>query len=276
MTNLQELPLVVDEPLAERRLSSRLMWGVPLAAGGVLGALLLGIWVVPAFQRLQADHQRLATLDARVRELPMLRAQLNQTILQQEQAITQERRLLGLIAGSGDMKTFMAQVNREAQRYGVKLDELQPVVAVAPTTQPGQPGQPGQGTGAANAPANPSAGGKNGAAAQQPPGATGCGDLANAGFTAQRQSLVASGRYPNLLAFMRALERLSLLVVQCDFALQQPDPQPTTDPKKRPAIPPMEVRFALSLYEKPKPGATPPGAPAPAGPAQPVPAPAQP
>lgn len=240
MTNLQEANFGPDEALAERRARRRLLQGAPLAVGGVLALALLGAWVVPSIQRLLTDQQRLSSLESKVQRLPLLRAQLEQTIAQQEQAQAQERRLLGLIAGSGDIATFITQVDREASRAGVKLEELQPMAA-APAAAKGKPkpgARPKPKPGAADGEADVAA-------------AKGCGDLARSGFTAQRHSLVVSGRYPQLLAFMRALENLSLLVVQCDLALEQPaQPPRAADAKKPEPIPPMQVRFALSLFEK--------------------------
>jgi type IV pilus assembly protein PilO len=190
MTNIQNVN-TPDAALAERRTDRRLLQGVPLAAGGVLALVLLGGWVTPSSLRLYSDWQRLRTLEPKKQQLQLLRAQLEQTIDQQEKAADAERRLLGLIAGSGDISTFMAQVNLEAQRHGVRLDELQPAVAAPPPD-------------ASKAKTEAEKKAAEAAAAAQ-----GCGALAQSGFTAQRRSLAASGRYSNLLAFMRALENLS-------------------------------------------------------------------
>jgi type IV pilus assembly protein PilO len=250
MTNLQNFT-TPDIALEERRTDRRLLQGVPLAVGGVLAALLLGAWVVPASLRLNSDWQRIGTLKDKKNQLGLLRDQLDQTLAQKEQAADSERRLLGLIAGSGDISTFMAKVNLEALRHGVQLDQLQPVAAPAPPPDASQ----------AKTEAEKQA-------AEAAAAAQGCGALAQSGFSAQRRSLVATGRYPNLLAFMRALENLSLLVVQCDLALQQPPPQGAANPNQPAAAPDMQVRFELSLFEK--------GEPAPATAAGQAPAAAQP
>lgn len=248
MTNLQNLT-TPDRALEERRTDRRLLQGVPLAVGGVLAAVLLGGWVVPASLRFNADWQRIQALGDKKQELQQRRAELEQTLAQQEQAADAERRLLGLIAGSGDLSTFLAQVNLEAQRHGVQLDQLQPAAAPAPPP---------------NARKAKTAAEKKAAEAAAAE-AQGCGALAQSGFSAQRRSLVATGRYPNLLAFMRALENLSLLVVQCDLALQQPPLQGESDPTKpAPPAPPMQVRFELSLFEKGAPAQAPASGQAPA------------
>lgn len=233
MTNPQELRAGADLALGGRR-PNHLLLVLPLSAGGVLAVLLLLVWVVPQLQRLNTDQQRLAAMEQQARRLPLLRAQLQQTMAAQERAEGQKRQLLALIAGSGSLQTFMAQVDREAQRHGVVLDVLQPQ---APAPPPAANGKPAAGGAAAEAAAAP---------------ASGCPNLASEGLTTTRQSLAARGRYPNLLAFMRGLERLSLLVVQCDLVLEQPAPKPaSTDAKAaRPTIDPMLLRFELGLYQQ--------------------------
>lgn len=245
MTNPQELRAGADLALGGRR-PNHLLLVLPLSAGGVLAVLLLLVWVVPQLQRLNTDQQRLAAMEQQARRLPLLRAQLQQTMAAQERAEGQKRQLLALIAGSGSLQTFMAQVDREAQRHGVVLDVLQPQAPAPPPAANGKPA----------AAAKPAA-----------PPASGCPNLASEGLTTTRQSLAARGRYPNLLAFMRGLERLSLLVVQCDLVLEQPAPKPaSTDAKAaRPTIDPMLLRFELGLYQQGAAGTAPraaPGAPA--------------
>lgn len=264
MTNLQDGNTPADAPLGERG-SSRVLLLLPLGAGAVLALLLLLVWVLPQLQRLNRDQQRLAAMEEKAQRLPQLRAQLQTTIAAQERADVQRRQLLALIAGSGSLNTFMAQVNREADRHGVVLDVLQPGA-------PPPPVSPKAGTTGRPAVAG-AAGGT--AAAQQAAGS--CGRLGvTPGLTASQQSLAVRGRYPNLLAFMRALERLNLLVVQCNLALEQPAPQATGgDAKAPPPVEPMLLRFDLSLFEQ-GPQVRPRGMGAEAAPAQPDAAPVDP
>ncbi len=230
MTNLQDGNTPADAPLGERG-SSRVLL-LPLGAGAVLALLLLLVWVLPQLQRLNRDQQRLAAMEEKAQRLPQLRAQLQTTIAAQERADVQRRQLLALIAGSGSLNTFMAQVNREADRHGVVLDALQPGAPPPPVAPKAAAGRPAA------------------AAAQQAAGS--CGRLgATPGLTASQQSLAVRGRYPNLLAFMLALERLNLLVVQCNLALEQPAPQATSgNTKAPPPLEPMVLRFDLSLFEQ--------------------------
>jgi type IV pilus assembly protein PilO len=264
MTNLQDGGAPADAALGGSG-SSRVLLLLPLGAGAVLALLLLLVWVLPQLQRLNRDQQRLAAMEEKAQRLPLLRAQLQTTIAAQERADAQKRQLLALIAGSGSLNTFMAQVNREALRHGVALDVLQPAAPPPPVAPKAGTGRPAA-AGAAAATA----------AAQQAAGS--CGRLGSTpGLTASQQSLAVRGRYPNLLAFMRALERLNLLVVQCNLALEQPAPQATGgDAKAPPPVEPMLLRFDLSLFEQGPPArpggvrvavASTPADPAPADPA---------
>jgi type IV pilus assembly protein PilO len=78
---------------------------------------------------------------------------------------------------------------------------------------------------------------------------------------AERVVLAARGRYPNLLAFMRAIETLSLLVVLSDFSLELVEiarvdtgaPPPADAPKIR--VP--ELKLALTYYKAPADGLKP-------------------
>jgi type IV pilus assembly protein PilO len=229
MTNPQA-PAGEEPALAGSRLSPRQLLLLPLALGGVVALALLGGWVIPQLQKLNEANQRQAQKQAKAAGIPLLRQQLDQTITATQRAELQQARLLALIAGSGDLATFLTQVDRQAQRHGVQLDVLQP--AAAPAGEPNKPAP---------------------AAAPDP--------LASAGLAATQMQLKAVGAYPNLLGFLRAIEGLSLLVRQSGFVLQQVDPksQPAPDPNATTpppaAAPPAApgpgataMSFTLTLY----------------------------
>ena len=248
MTNLQEgsqqgssfvLPAMSLEDARQR-----LMWLLLLALGGVVGVLLLLLWVIPALQRLHATSERLAQEQQKLAQLPLLRQQVTKTLQAQRRVERQRSQLLALIAGSGQLATFLAQVDREAQRHRVQLDVLQP--APPPAATPAKRGNAAQ---PAPPPPAPSAEAKG---------------LAGTGMEATRMTLVARGDFPNLLAFLRAMERLSLLVVQSDLQLKVPERQSGTGQQPA-AVQPVsfqpgdtELRLELGLYrakaEAPRPG----------------------
>ena len=245
MTNLQA-PAGEEPALAGSRLSPRQLLLLPLALGGVVALALLGGWVIPQLQKLNEANQRQAQKQATAAGIPLLRQQLDQTITATQSAELQQARLLALIAGSGDLATFLTQVDRQAQRHGVQLDVLQPA---KPKGVPGEP-----------APAAP-------AAPAEPPD-----PLAGAGLQATQMQLKAVGTYPNLLGFIRAMERLSLLVRQSGFTLQQvgptagqapaaadspaSSPASSPTPAAAPAPAPTAMTFTLTLYSSSKTGSS--------------------
>ena len=226
MTNPQA-PAGEEPALAGSRLSPRQLLLLPLALGGVVALALLGGWVIPQLQKLNEANQRQAQTQATAAGIPLLRQQLDQTITATQRAELQQARLLALIAGSGDLATFLTQVDRQAQRHGVQLDVLQPA---KPQAVPGEP-----------TPAAPA----------EPPD-----PLAGAGLQATQMQLKAVGTYPNLLGFIRAMERLSLLVRQSGFTLQQVGPTAGQAPAAAPAPAPTAMTFTLTLYSSSKTGSS--------------------
>ena len=226
MTN-QQAPAGEEPALAGSRLSPRQLLLLPLALGGVVALALLGGWVIPQLQKLNEANQRQAQTQATAAGIPLLRQQLDQTITATQRAELQQARLLALIAGSGDLATFLTQVDLQAQLHGVQLDVLQPA---KPQAVPGEP-----------APAAPA----------EPPD-----PLAGAGLQATQMQLKAVGTYPNLLGFIRAMERLSLLVRQSGFTLQQVGPTAGQAPAAAPAPAPTAMTFTLTLYSSSKTGSS--------------------
>ena len=229
MTN-QQAPAGEEPALAGSRLSPRQLLLLPLALGGVVALALLGGWVIPQLQKLNEANQRQAQKQATAAGIPLLRQQLDQTITATQRAELQQARLLALIAGSGDLATFLTQVDRQAQRHGVQLDVLQPA------KPKGVPGEPAPAASAAPA---------------EPPD-----PLAGAGLQATQMQLKAVGTYPNLLGFIRAMERLSLLVRQSGFTLQQVGPTAGQAPAAAPAPAPTAMTFTLTLYSSSKTGSS--------------------
>ena len=229
MTNPQA-PAGEEPALAGSRLSPRQLLLLPLALGGVVALALLGGWVIPQLQKLNEANQRQAQTQATAAGIPLLRQQLDQTITATQRAELQQARLLALIAGSGDLATFLTQVDLQAQLHGVQLDVLQPA---KPKGVPGEP-----------APAAPAA------PAESPD------PLAGAGLQATQMQLKAVGTYPNLLGFIRAMERLSLLVRQSGFTLQQVGPTAGQAPAAAPAPAPTAMTFTLTLYSSSKTGSS--------------------
>ncbi|MGB5135649.1 MAG: hypothetical protein WBN89_10800 [Prochlorococcaceae cyanobacterium] len=257
MTNFQQTA-DRDQELLQRRL----LLGVPIGAGALVAALVFGAAVVPQWLKLRENSARIEQARDLEQRLPLLRAQLDKTSQAQDQAEQRRQKILTLIQGSGEFHTFLAQLDREARRSGVQLHLFEPVVAAPPPAEPAN-----------------QAGGKKPAAEGEKPAAEGeaakpKSPLEAAGLKSESVLLSAQGRYPNLLGFMRAVERLSLLVVPSNFAIslvEVPPPPGAPAPAAnapKPTVP--QLKLKLTYY-------TPaPEGPAPANPSQPGQAPAEP
>ena len=246
MTNLQE----AANP-QQLRWRQRILFGLPIAVGALLAIAVTGLFTVPQWLGLQAKSARYRQLEALRQQLPLLRDQLVKSGQEIERNERRQRNLLRLIEGSGELSTFLAQLDLEASRHGVQLELFEPTSQATSTPVAAEPPARGR----ANAPA-PAA---EPAAAPKDP-------LEAAGLQAQRVLLSARGRYPNLLAYMRSVEQLSLLVVPSDFALElveaprETTAAPVAADAPKPRIP--EMKLSLAYYRAPAGGLKPPAAPA--------------
>lgn len=241
MTNFQQ-----SANREQQLLQQRLLLGIPIGIGAVLAALVFGASVVPQWLTLRDNRQRIDQLDDLEQRLPLLRGQLAKTSTDQEQASRRRQQILTLIQGSGEFNTFLAQLDREARSNRVQLDLFEPVPPPAPDQaaepQAGGAGQDGAGQDGA-APTEGEA-----KPAEKPP-------LEAAGLVKETVLLTAQGPYPNLLAFVRAVERLSLLVVPSQFAIslvELPTPPGAPEPAAnapKPTAP--QLKLLLTYYTAP-------------------------
>jgi len=218
-----------------------LLWS-PVSLGALLALAAGGFLLWPALQQLQRNQQQLDDLKEQAARLPMLRQQVLKQRENLEQAQQKERQILQLIAGSGDISTFMTQLGQEARKSGVQLDSYEPVTVVAP------PPPPAAATGAP--PANPDP--------NQPPPPP-ADPLQGPGLQKTSILITARGSGVQLQDFLRRIERLSLLVVQSDLSLKH---EASTAASGKPSpVGINSLKLNLTLYSK-----------APAAPAAPAPA----
>ena len=191
----------------------RAAFWLPLSVGALVAALVGGGLVAPQWQQWQEGQARLATLRASEAQVPLLRRQLAVQLEQQAKAERQQELLVQLIGGTGDLATVLAQVDRVAGLTGVQLDLYEPQGA-APEPPP-----------------------KAGAGAQEkePPPPD---PLAVEGLERQTVLLAAKGSFPQVLDFLRRMERLNLLVVQSDLQLVLDDLKNGTPATPAPAAAP--------------------------------------
>ena len=219
MTNLQD---IANSSVA--KFQQRLLLGVPIAIGAVVTALIVGFAVVPQWLRLQADSERLAQLEELKSRIPLLRAQIAKAAEAQSEVERKQLQVLQLIEGSGEFVTFLAQLDAEAARQGVQLDLYEPVAAPAPV---------------------PAAQAKNDEKTPPPPASP----MEAAGLKEQKVLLTARGSYPSLLAFMRATEKLSVLVSQSQMSLAFVDPAKAGAQAAPQAVAKTELKIMLTYYK---------------------------
>ena len=185
----------------------------PALLGGLLAVAIGALVVAPQWQGLQAEQQRWGQLLEGRQRLPLLRRQLASLEQRLQGAEVRNRQISTLIAGSGDVSTLLAMLSAEAAAAGVVLDRYEPVPAPAagradPKATPTPPAKP------AKPPADP---------------------LLAPGWVKTSVLLTARGAGPQLVQFLRRLERLSPLMVQSDLAVK--------------AGTPAELRLNLSYYD---------------------------
>jgi len=219
MSNLQ-----VSRPSRLQR--DWVLMGLPAVMGLLLSVGVAGLAVWPTWQRLQIAQAEREQLAEQRQRLPLLRTQLLKLRDNVEQAEQRRIQILGLIAGSGEINTFMAQLSAEAQRTGVILDGYEPITTAPP---------PEAESNRSNA--KPA---KDKAPAPPPD------PLLAPGLQKTSLLITARGTGPQLLAFLRELEKLSLLVVQSDLSLKHE----TKDAAKpgEAAASTTQLRLNLSLY----------------------------
>lgn len=259
MTNLQQGASQVPDP----RLKQVLMLA-PVLLGALMAGGLMASLAWPALQEVQADQRRVGELRSLELRLPLLRQQLETERRQGEMAALRQKTLLQLIAGSGNLSTFLSEVERLALRSGVRLDLYEPATAnLSPETASSQ--RRNQRASRRRSQPNDS----NAVPRQRPD------PLLSQGLEKRSLMLMARGTMPQLLAFLRSLEGLSVLVVQSDLDLDleeikaaQPEAvAPGSDasqtkvstpevPKQLPTW--VALKLAVGLYEKNATGSSPP------------------
>lgn len=205
---------------------AQLLFGLPTAVGGVLAAVVLAVVAWPQWQQVQVARSRAVELRQLEAQLPLMDAQLQREQLGIEKAQGQQALVLQLIAGSGTLATFMAQADRLAALTGVKLSLYEPLASAAPAGQSAKPA------------------GKD---APPPP----ADRLLAPGVAKQEVLLSAAGRYPDLVAFMRQLEALTVLVVLSNLQLSVEEQKAQAAQAKGPQPPPaVLLKMAVATYTR--------------------------
>ena len=177
---------------------------VPVLAGLGLAFLIFSLGVTPLSLKNKEQEKKVAVLRTKSELIPLLRSQLRDLEVSHKERQLQLDRLLGLVAGTSELHTFLAKINDLANTHGV----------VITTTEPGPyqqfiPPKPEESTGS------------------PPPAALGSlatkpssDALLYEGIEKRSAGLQVIGSFEKALDFLRALERLQVFVVIEDLEIQ--------------------------------------------------------
>ncbi len=206
----------------------RVLVGTPLLVAALIGAGLFAIAGLPHWLESGERTRRIAALKVQQQSLPLIAARMKQEQQKLVAAQQQQDLVVNLVAGRGEIETFLTQLSRMATETGVVIERYEPAAAAPGVTDP-----PEQGTN------NQDEAGEG--KAQAPPGMK--------GYEKTAVLLQVSGPYVGVLQFLRAMETLELLVQPSDLELKAVPPE--TNAEGVPAGPPLtELKLRLSFFDK--------------------------
>ena len=194
---------------------------LPIAAGAAVAAVLGVLALSPLLVQLNQRRTVVAEMERKRDELPLLRQQLEALLERQQTMKAQQDRLLNLVAGTGALKTLLAQLNRLAVKQGVAILQVEPQPVEVYTPPP----PPAEGAEASTAP---------------PPAA---GDPLLAPNLEKRSAIVTlQGPFPRLVALLQQTELLQVIVLASDLELDVVAPKPDSQQVET------KLKLKLSAY----------------------------
>ena len=196
MTNFQ---LDNNRPIAAWLTPERAVVLVPILAGLALATTLVALVITPQLVQLRERRSVVDVMEQKNDALPGLVQVLAQRRLEQAEVMAQQQRLLALIAGTGELETFLAQLNDLADRH----------LVVVTSTVPGAVER-------ASVPVAPS---------ETDPPAAGAEDLSVGdpllmqGLEKRSARIQVEGAFVQVLAFLRSLESLEVFVITDDLSV---------------------------------------------------------
>lgn len=228
MTNLSG----TGSPLQHYFTRQRVLVGTPLLVGVLIGAGVFSIAGLPHWLASGERTRRIAELKVQQQSLPVIEARAKQEHQKLVAAQQQQDLVVNLVAGRGQIETFLTQLSRTAAESGVVIERYEPAAAA-----PGLANPPEQGANNQKGQRNEQAEDK----AQAPP------DMR--GYEKTAVLLQVSGPYEGVLGFLRAMEQLEFLVQPSDLELKAVPPEANAEGV--PAGPPMtELKLRLSFLDK--------------------------
>ena len=189
MTNFQAQK---KRPNASWLNPERAVFVVPIFAGLVLAATLATVVITPQMVQLRERRSVVEIMEQKSEALPGLMQALVERRLEQAEMLAQQQRLLALIAGTGELDTFLAQLNDLAKDHQVVVTSTEPgLVERAPL--PVDPNDP------------PAAGADEDVGVGDP--------LLMKGLEKRSARIVVEGAFVQVLGFLQSLESLEVFVV---------------------------------------------------------------
>jgi type IV pilus assembly protein PilO len=256
VTNLQQDIEQRDAGPSPATLKRLWLWA-PIGLGGTIAALLLLALALPQGMAIHRDLQRMAELEVQRQERDLLKQQALKLARDLKLAKRQQQDIIRMVTGKGDSATFLATLDLEALAAKVKLRLYEPIAAAAvakPQAGGGPP--PAPAGGGAPPPAPPQPGQPTPAGNGAPAEAVETDPLRQAGLRERHLVLTVSGTYPQILNFLRRMERLEVLVEQKDLQLTlagvgpERTPRDPEEPLPYPYVPEVEVKLSITLYSK--------------------------
>ena len=202
--------------------------GTPLLVGVLIGAGLFVIAGLPHWLESGERTRRISELKVQEQSLPLIAAQVKQeqqTLLAAQQ---QQDLVVNLVAGRGQIETFLTQLSRTATETGVVIERYEPASAAPGVTDPPEQGANNQNE-------------QDQDKAQAPP------DMK--GYEKTAVLLQVSGPYEGVLAFLRAMEQLELLVQPSDLELKAVPPEAKAEGLPA-GLARTELKLRLSFFDK--------------------------
>ena len=209
----------------------RVLLGLPLALGVVVSAAVVFVAVFPAFKSIRALEQRRDLLQALQHQQPELERELSLREAELRTAEAKQALLVGLLAGSDSVQTFLAMLNQQAVASGVQIKryELLKPAALSPLPE-----------------ADESRRGNT--------ESKGISELAQdawqvLGYRKSSVALEVSGPYGGLHTFLQRMEALELLVESSDLQIEAADEEKDVDSDQSAAALRTRLTLKLSFYD---------------------------
>ena len=176
---------------------------VPVLAGLGASLLMISAGVTPLSLRVSQQEKVVKDLRYKSEMLPLLRQQLAELKRNQAQRQQQLDRLLGLLAGTSELNTFLTELDTLAATHRVAITTTEPGAIerfVKPVVQAAQGAPPAAGGSGAAAPSRDA--------------------LLGEGLEKRSAGLTVQGPFPQVLDFLRSLESLQVFVIISEMNVQ--------------------------------------------------------